>query len=32
MMAIFFFLVIGAVTCIVLLRPKWSPQAVTVVD
>ena len=30
MMAIFFFLVIGAVTCIVLLRPKWSPKVVTV--
>ena len=30
MMVIFFFLVIGAVTCIVLLRPKWSPKVVTV--
>jgi MFS family permease len=26
MMAIFFFLVLGAVTCVVLLRPEWSPQ------
>jgi MFS family permease len=30
MMAIFFFLVLGATTCIVLLRPKWSPKLVTV--
>ena len=30
MMAIFFFLVVGAVTCIVLLRPKWSPKVVIV--
>ena len=29
MMAIFFFLVVGAVTCIVLLRPEWSPKVVT---
>jgi len=30
MMAIFFFLVVGAVTCMVLLRPEWSPKVVTV--
>jgi MFS family permease len=30
MMAIFFFLVLGAVTCMVLLRPEWSPKVVTV--
>jgi hypothetical protein len=28
-MAIFFFLVLGAVTCIVLLRPEWSPKVAT---
>jgi len=30
MMVIFFFLVRGALTCIVLLRPEWSPKVVTV--
>jgi MFS transporter, ACS family, D-galactonate transporter len=30
MMAIFFFLVVGAVTVMVLLRPEWSPKVVTV--
>lgn len=30
MMAIFFFLVLGAVTCMVLLRPEWSPKVVTI--
>jgi sugar phosphate permease len=30
MMAIFFFLILGAVTCLVLLRPQWSPKLVTV--
>ena len=29
MMAIFFFLVLGGLTCIVLLRPEWSPKVVT---
>ena len=32
MMAIFFFLVLGAVTCIVLLRPQWSPKVTTIID
>ncbi|MFM2289506.1 MAG: hypothetical protein RL684_2649 [Pseudomonadota bacterium] len=31
MMAILFFLVVGAVTCIVLLRPEWSPKTAVVV-
>jgi MFS transporter, ACS family, D-galactonate transporter len=31
MLAILFFLVLGAVTCIVLLRPEWSPKVATVV-
>jgi ACS family D-galactonate transporter-like MFS transporter len=26
MMAIFFFLVLGGLTCLVLLRPEWAPQ------
>ena len=26
MMAIFFFLVLGALSCMVLLRPQWSPK------
>jgi ACS family D-galactonate transporter-like MFS transporter len=30
MMVIFFFLVLGALSCIVLLRPKWSPKVVTI--
>jgi len=30
MLAILFFLVLGAVTCIVLLRPEWSPKVATV--
>jgi ACS family D-galactonate transporter-like MFS transporter len=30
MMAIFFFLVLGALTCIVLWRPEWSPKVTTV--
>jgi hypothetical protein len=25
-MAIFFFLVLGGLTCLVLLRPEWAPQ------
>jgi sugar phosphate permease len=30
MLAILFFLILGAVTCIVLLRPEWSPKVATV--
>ena len=30
MLVILFFLVLGAVTCIVLLRPEWSPKVATV--
>lgn len=30
MLAIFFFLVLGAVSCMVLLRPEWSPKVVTI--
>jgi ACS family D-galactonate transporter-like MFS transporter len=29
MMAIFFFLVLGGVTCLVLLRPEWAPKVPT---
>ena len=29
MMLIFFFLVLGAVTCLVLLRPEWSPKVLS---
>jgi MFS transporter, ACS family, D-galactonate transporter len=31
MLAIFFFLVVGALTCVVLLRAKWAPKVATVV-